>query len=53
MAFVHIGFNVTDYQSARKFFVDALAPLDIAITHAFGSGPDGHNLESVCHAPEG
>ena len=123
MVFDHIGFNVTDYQSARKFFVDALAPLGIVITHegdgwamagrhgegnlwfgsfgahpgpihvafaaktredvrkfyaaalaaggtdngppglrpnyhpdyygAFVIGPDGHNLEAVCHAPDG
>ena len=122
MVFDHIGFNVTDFQSAKRFFVDALAPLGMVITleadgwamigrkgegnlwfgsfggspgpihvafaartredvrkfyaaalaaggkdngapglrphyhpnyyGAFVIGPDGHNLEAVCHAAE-
>ena len=122
MVFDHIGFNVTDFKSARQFFVDALAPLGMVITMeadgwamigrkgegnlwfgsfggspgpihvafaaktredvrnfyaaalaaggtdngapglrphyhpnyygAFVIGPDGHNLEAVCHAAE-
>lgn len=123
MVFDHIGFNVTDFPTAKEFLVQALRPLDIGITMegegwamvgrqgegnfwfgsfggspgpihiafaaknreqvrqfyaaaiaaggkdnggpglrphyhpnyygAFVIGPDGHNIEAVCHAPEG
>jgi catechol 2,3-dioxygenase-like lactoylglutathione lyase family enzyme len=122
MIFDHIGFNVSDFAAMRAFLVQALAPLDIAVTsegpgwamvgrdgrgqfwfgsfgpspgplhiafaarsreevrrfhaaalaagardngapglrpqyhpHYYGAfviGPDGHNVEAVCHAPE-
>jgi catechol 2,3-dioxygenase-like lactoylglutathione lyase family enzyme len=32
MVFDHIGFNVTDYPKAKEFLVQALKPLDMAIT---------------------
>jgi catechol 2,3-dioxygenase-like lactoylglutathione lyase family enzyme len=32
MVFDHIGFNVTDFQKSKEFFVKALQPLGIGIT---------------------
>jgi len=32
MVFDHIGFNVTDFAATKAFLVQALKPLDIAIT---------------------
>jgi catechol 2,3-dioxygenase-like lactoylglutathione lyase family enzyme len=122
MVFDHIGFNVTDFQKSKVFFIQALRPLGIGITKegdgwamigregegqlwfgsfgaspgevhiafaattreqvrqfhaaaltaggkdngppglrehyhpnyygAFVIGPDGHNIEAVCHSPQ-
>lgn len=43
MVFYHIGLSVSDYERSNAFFAQALAP--------FGIGPDGHNIEAVCHRP--
>jgi catechol 2,3-dioxygenase-like lactoylglutathione lyase family enzyme len=32
MVFDHIGFNVTDFQKSKAFFIQALRPLGIGIT---------------------
>ena len=32
MVFDHIGFNVSDFAAARRFFTEALAPLGIGLT---------------------
>jgi catechol 2,3-dioxygenase-like lactoylglutathione lyase family enzyme len=48
----HIGFHVSDVATARRFFVDALAPLGIGITNEGEGramiGRDGHDVESTC-----
>lgn len=122
MVFDHLGFNLTDFEKGKQFFIEALKPLDMAVTQegegwvmigrrgegalwigSFGGtpgpihvafsaanreqvrqfysaaiaaggsdngapgvrqkyhpnyygayviGPDGHNIEAVCHSPE-
>jgi hypothetical protein len=37
----HIGYNVFNLPQAREFYYGA-----------FVIGPDGHNIEAVCHRPE-
>lgn len=62
---MHIAFAATDRQQVRDFHAAALAaggtdngpPGVRAIYHpsyygAFVLGPDGHNIEAVCHRPE-
>lgn len=62
---MHIAFTAPDRAAVRAFHAAALAagatdngpPGIRAIYHpnyygAFVHGPDGHNLEAVCHAPE-
>jgi len=61
--FDHIGFNVTDFAKSKEFFLRALQPLGIGVVAprrwlgnyygAFVIGPDGHNVEAVCHTAEG
>jgi hypothetical protein len=36
--FDHVKFGVSDYAASKAFFLKV--------------GPDGHNIEAVCHAPE-
>jgi catechol 2,3-dioxygenase-like lactoylglutathione lyase family enzyme len=61
----HIGLAVSDYDKSKQFFCRALAaggtdngpPGIREIYHpdyygAFVIGPDGHNVEAVCHRPE-
>lgn len=52
--FDHIGFGVTDYAASKAFFLKSLQPLgvDIVMEGEHGIGPDGHNVEAVCHKPE-
>jgi catechol 2,3-dioxygenase-like lactoylglutathione lyase family enzyme len=59
MVFDHIGLEVSDFNRAKSFLVQALAPLGFAMTSEGDGratmgriGPDGHNIEAVCHAPE-
>jgi hypothetical protein len=40
--FDHVKFGVSDYAASNAFFLKA----------AFVIGPDGPNLEVVCHEPE-
>ena len=57
----HIGLAVSDYEKSKRFFASALAPLGIELVleiggwagfGAFVTGPDGHNIEAVCHKAE-
>ena len=62
---IHIAFSAADREQVRKFHAAALAaggkdngPPGIRQHYhpnyfgAFVIGPDGHNVEAVCHAPE-
>jgi catechol 2,3-dioxygenase-like lactoylglutathione lyase family enzyme len=62
---IHIAFSAADREQVRKFHAAALAaggkdngaPGIREHYHpnyygAFVIGPDGHNIEAVCHAPE-
>lgn len=53
--FDHVGVPVTDYEASKRFFLKALAPLGMSIAmegpYGIGIGPDGHNVEAVCHSP--
>jgi catechol 2,3-dioxygenase-like lactoylglutathione lyase family enzyme len=55
----HFGFGVSDYERAKAFYAEALAPLGIERPQyhpnyygAFVLDFDGHNIEVVCHRPE-
>lgn len=50
--FDHIGIGVTDYEASKAFFLEALKPIGVGVVMEgkFG-GPDGHNVEVVCHKP--
>jgi hypothetical protein len=49
-----VKFGVSNYAASKAFFVKALEPLGVAAgSRAFVIGPDGHNIEVVCHGPEG
>ena len=58
MTLDHIGLTVSDYPRSKALFGTALAPLGITLVMevegwadgAFVIGPDGHNVEAVCHA---
>jgi catechol 2,3-dioxygenase-like lactoylglutathione lyase family enzyme len=64
--FDHVKFGVSDYAASKAFFLKALEPLGVAVVSegprrtvsngndyaAFVIGPDGHNIEGVCHEPE-
>jgi catechol 2,3-dioxygenase-like lactoylglutathione lyase family enzyme len=58
--FDHVKFGVSDYAASKAFFQAALAPLRVVVLlpnyhasyyAAFVIGPDGRNIEAVCHAP--
>lgn len=62
----HIGLSVSDYERSMAFYAAALAVgaqdngppgvREIYHPHYFGAfviGPDGHNIEAVCHRPPG
>lgn len=44
--FDHVGFGVSNLAESKAFFLEALAPLKVALVII---GPDGHNVEAVCH----
>jgi catechol 2,3-dioxygenase-like lactoylglutathione lyase family enzyme len=46
----HIGLDIRDIKKAKEFFLAALKPLGYELF--FVLGPDGHNIEVVCHDPE-
>jgi catechol 2,3-dioxygenase-like lactoylglutathione lyase family enzyme len=63
---LHVAFSAETREQVRQFHAAALAaggrdngPPGIRAQYhpsyyaAFVIGPDGHNLEAVCHAPEG
>jgi catechol 2,3-dioxygenase-like lactoylglutathione lyase family enzyme len=51
---IHIAFAATSREQVRQFHAaPGLRPLYHADYYgAFVIGPDGHNLEAVCHTPE-
>ena len=65
--FDHVKFGVSDYAASKAFFLKALEPLGVAVAAegppTYGVelcppkgkvsmiGPDGHNIEVVCHEP--
>ena len=63
--FDHVVIGVSDYTASKTFFLKALEPLGVAVVQegplgvglgsdyaAFVIGPDGHNIEAVCHEPD-
>jgi hypothetical protein len=46
--FDHIGIGASDLAASKAFYLESLAPDYYA---AFVIGPDGHNIEVVCHKP--
>jgi predicted lactoylglutathione lyase len=62
---IHLAFTATSREQVRRFHQAALAAggkdngapglreYHANYYGAFVIGPDGHNIEAVCHAPEG
>ena len=54
---MHLAFTAGSREQVRAFYAAALAAGGTEIYHpnyygAFVLGPDGHNVEAVCHLPE-
>jgi catechol 2,3-dioxygenase-like lactoylglutathione lyase family enzyme len=50
----HITLNVSDHAKSKRFYEQALAPLEVKVIMEFGQAcgnPDGHDIEAVFHGP--